>query len=231
MKRTLIVGDVHGCLRELQDLLSLASLGASDDVVFVGDLVARGPDSLGVLELAMNLSAKSVQGNHERKLLQAYDAESRGDEKVRLPPGHRRLMRELKAEHWEFMKAMPLYRDLPQHRACVVHAGVLPGLPLAQQDPWVLTHVRSIDSQGMPSTELNDPLWATQYRGPTHIVFGHSAQVGLQLQEHATGLDSGCVYGGRLTGLLLEIGQPVPTIGQRHSALLSVAARDVYFRL
>jgi hypothetical protein len=230
VKRTLIVGDVHGCLRELQDLLSLASIGANDDVVFVGDLVARGPDSLGVLELAMNLDAKSVQGNHERKLLRAFETESRCDEKVRLTPGHRRLMQELKAEHWEFMKAMPLYWELPQHRACVVHAGVLPGVPLAQQDPWILTHVRSIDSQGMPSTELNSPLWATQYRGPTHLVFGHSAQVGLQLNEHATGLDSGCVYGGRLTGLLLDEGQPVPTLDRRRDSILSVAAHGVYFR-
>ena len=55
MTRTLIVGDVHGCLAELRDLLAAASIGDGDRIVFVGDLVGRGPDTLGVLNLAETL--------------------------------------------------------------------------------------------------------------------------------------------------------------------------------
>jgi len=226
--KTFIIGDVHGCLAELERLLCAASIGAHDDVVFVGDLVARGPDTLGVLELAKRLDAKCVQGNHERKLLQAYESESRGGPKVELPAGHRQLMGELRRRHWEFLRSMPLVLELPQHQVCVVHAGLVPGLPLGQQDPWVLTHVRSIDEQGQPSTEPGSRLWAATYRGPPHVVFGHSAQVGIQLHEHATGLDSGCVYGGRLTGLLIDEGRPVAALDQRRRALISVAAAKRY---
>jgi diadenosine tetraphosphatase ApaH/serine/threonine PP2A family protein phosphatase len=227
VKRTFIIGDVHGCLAELQELLTVASIGVHDDVVFVGDLVARGPDTLGVLELAEAIGAKSVQGNHERKLLQAYESESRGGERVKLPAGHRRLMVELKRRHWEYIRSMPMVLELPRHEVCVVHAGLVPGLPLEQQDPWVLTHIRSLDERGQPSTELGSASWAAAYRGPPHVVFGHSAQVGIQLHEHATGLDSGCVYGGRLTGLLIDEGQHVAEPRQR--TLISVRAARRYF--
>jgi hypothetical protein len=137
-------------------------------------------------------------------------------------------MRELKLEHWATIMSMPLYLQLPEHQACVVHAGVLPGRPILAQDPWVLTHIRSIDEQGRPSSQLGNVSWATSYRGPPHIVFGHSAQLGLQMFKHATGLDSACVYGGRLTGLLLDEGQPIPALGQRLNALVSVPAFATY---
>ncbi len=228
--RTLIVGDVHGCQAELEALLSEVSFKGDDKLVFVGDLVARGPDSLGVLELARRLNAKSVQGNHERKLLQAYEAESNGQEKVKLASGHRQLMRQFKSEHWDMLRRMPVYLELPEHDVCVVHAGMMPGIPMSRQDPWVMTHIRSIDEAGRPSTELGHTLWASTYRGPPHVVFGHSSQVGLQLHQDATGLDSGCVYGARLTGLLLAEKQQVPTRERREAVMVSVPARNVYYR-
>lgn len=228
MTRTLIVGDVHGCLAELRALLAIASIDRRDRVVFVGDLVGRGPDTKGVLNLVRELNAQAVQGNHERKLLQAYAVEGNVGEKLKLGAGHRQLMRELNPEDWALLRAMPLYLFLPQHQACVVHAGVLPGRPILAQDPWVVTHIRSIDERGQPNSEVGKQSWAAVYKGPPHIIFGHSAQVGLQMYEYATGLDSACVYGGRLTGLLLDEGQPVPAVNQRPNALVSVPAGAVY---
>ena len=176
------------------------------------------------------MNARSVQGNHERKLLQAYETECHGGKKVGLGAGHHQLIQELKPEHWAIIKAMPLYLTLPQHQAHIVHAGVLPGTSLLEQEPWVLTHIRSIDERGQPSPHLGKVSWAASYQGPPHIVFGHSAQTGLQMHEHATGLDSGCVYGGRLTGLLLNEGQSVPALGQRLESIVSVAAHAVYYQ-
>ena len=230
MGRTLIVGDVHGCLAELEALLAKVSFGSTDRLVFVGDLVARGPDSAGVLELARRLDARCVQGNHERKLLEAYESEFNGGEKVKLPASHRQLMKQLKAEHWDVLRRMPVYLVLPEHDVCVVHAGLVPNIPIAEQDPWILTHIRTLDEAGRPSTDVGHALWATAYRGPPHVVFGHSAQIGLQLHESATGLDSGCVYGGKLTGLLLGEEQRVPARENREAVLVSVPAREIYFR-
>jgi predicted phosphodiesterase len=228
--RTLIIGDVHGCLEELLELLALAAIGNDDRVVFVGDLVGRGPDTPGVLNLVRRINAVSVQGNHERKLLQARESELLGTEKMKLGSIQRELMQSLNPDDWAHIKAMPLYLLLEQHQVCVVHAGVVPGVPISEQDPWVLTHIRSLEMSGQPSPQLGTRCWAAHYAGPPHIVFGHSAQVGLQMHEHATGLDSGCVYGGRLTGLCLEEGQPVPAMSQRQHALLSVAARKIHYK-
>ncbi len=228
--RTLIIGDVHGCLQELRELLAVAAIGTDDQVVFVGDLVGRGPDTPGVLNLVRRLNAVSVQGNHERKLLQAHESEMSGAEKTKLGTLQREVMQSLNLDDWAHLKSMPLYFFLPQHQVCVVHAGVMPGVPISAQDPWVLTNIRSLDNAGKPTSQLGPISWAARYRGPPHIVFGHSAQVGLQMHEHATGLDSGCVYGGRLTGLLLNEGQTVPLSSQRQNALVSVAARAKYYQ-
>jgi len=229
MKRTVIVGDVHGCREELEQLLAAVSLDKTDNLVFVGDLVARGPDSRGVLDLAIRYRATSVMGNHERHLLEVFDSEKRRGKAVDLSPGYRKLFEELKPAHWAYLHAMPVYWDLPQHEAVVVHAGVLPGVPIAQQDPWVLTHIRSIE-EGRASAHMGECSWATRYTGPPHVVFGHSAQRGLQLIEHATGLDTGCVYGKQLTALLLDAEQRVPTVADRSRALVSVEARCVHHR-
>src|SRR5690242_6578364 len=67
--RTVIVGDVHGCASELAALLDAVAFSSGDRLVFVGDLVARGPDSLGVLDIARRTGAIVVRGNHEQKLL------------------------------------------------------------------------------------------------------------------------------------------------------------------
>src|ERR1700704_4140167 len=74
MGRTVIVGDVHGCREELELLLERVGFTTGDRLVFVGDLIARGPDSLGVLDVARRTGAIVVRGNHEEKLLAWRDA-------------------------------------------------------------------------------------------------------------------------------------------------------------
>src|SRR5690606_3562469 len=81
---------------------------------------------------------------------------------------------------------------------------------------------------GTATSSWRQRSWAADYQGPPHIVFGHNALSGIQLYPHATGLDSGCVYGGRLTALVLERNSPVPPLRQRHAALHSVAAKQRY---
>jgi hypothetical protein len=110
-----------------------------------------------------------------------------------------------------------------------VHAGLVPGIAIERQDPWVLTHIRSIDPDGSPSSKLRPPFWASLYTGPPHIVFGHNALTGLQLHSWATGLDTACVYGGALSALVLDAGAHVPPVAERESAIVSVPARRRYY--
>ncbi len=230
--RTLIVGDVHGCADELELLIKKAELGKADHLVFVGDLVSRGPDSRRVLRLAREHNASIVRGNHEEKLLQWRTAERRGNaDKVPLNKVNREVADRFTKTDWEMLEGTPFYLELPEHDAVVVHAGVDPSLPLALQKPDTLMRIRTVkDGKASDRGESKGAhLWGELYKGPPHVVFGHNAAPGLQLHPWATGLDTGCVYGGALTGMLLDPGERIPSNPDaRKRALLHVKAQRVY---
>jgi hypothetical protein len=227
MARTLFIGDVHSCADELEDLCDKAKLVSGDRVVFTGDLLSRGPKPHRVLELFRQLSARAAVGNHEQRLLDAHRARTRGEKGPRLGGSHQSIVNELREEDWRLLGELPLLVNVPEHGVVVAHAGIDPSLSLDAQDPWVVTHVRSLDAQGKPSEKWGT-LWATSYAGPEHIVFGHNARKQPQLHAFATGLDTGCVYGGRLTGMLLSDGASPPSVGERAATLISVPARAEY---
>jgi hypothetical protein len=230
MARTIIVGDVHGCVSELGRLLDGLAPSADDRVLFVGDLIARGPDSRGVLSLYRDVRGQSVLGNHECRLLAAHRALRSGQRRQRLSSPHYTLFRQLGEADWELLGELPLSMALPDHGLCIVHAGILPALGLAAQDPWTLTNVRSIAPDGQASSRHEFEPWAAHYREGPHIVFGHNSRLGLQLQPLATGLDTGCVYGGRLSALVLTAGQHVPADPeQRRQLVHSVPAARPYY--
>ena len=225
--RTIVIGDVHGCREELEALLDRVAFASGDRVVFVGDLVARGPDSLGVLDIVRRTGAIMVRGNHEQKLLEWRH----GSTPEQFPIGrlHKNLARTLRPVDWTLLETSPHHLDLPEHGLRVVHAGVDPSETWEKQRPDTLLRIRTVKT---PTGERGkrDVLWATRYLGPPQIVFGHNAAPGLQLHPWATGLDTGCVYGGRLTCIVLASGQKVPrSIAKRRELLVSYPARRVWF--
>ena len=217
-RRTLIVGDVHGCREELEDLLEESGWEEDDQLVLVGDLVAKGPDSLGVIRLMRELGGLAVRGNHDQHCLKWWDAKCAGDDLPDLKPAHQRVADELEDEDWEWLAALPLWLELPEHDTLVVHAGLLPDLPLEDQDPYDLMNMRSILDDGTPSRSYEEGTpWPSVWPGPRLVAFGHDAVRGLQNRSHSVGLDTGCVYGGWLTGLWLP-----------RRDLVSVPARATY---
>ena len=202
--RTIIIGDVHGCVQEAESLLGACKFEAGDSLIFTGDLIGRGPDSKAVLELAKRLNASSVRGNHEHALLGWKEALDRGTPPPYLPDAHRELALSLEESDWSFIRTMPLFLTLPEHNAIVVHAGLVPGVPLEEQSTEILLSIRTLRRDGSGSSGHDDgPPWATMWLGPQEIVFGHNARRGLQKHKFATGLDTGCVYGGSLTAYIL----------------------------
>jgi len=223
--RTLIVGDVHGCTGELETLLEhVAFVGGTDHLVLVGDLVVRGPDSHGTLALARRLGARAVLGNHENKLLTwRHKHEPLG-------PEHARVAEAMSDEEWAQLEAMPLWIDLQEHDARVVHAGVLAGVAPEDTPAAALLKMRTIDERGRWSDEPDaGPLWGKRYAGPPHVVFGHNARPDPQVHPWATGIDTGCVYGGRLTAILLDQDEPIPRGDQVRGLLRSVPAMRKYY--
>lgn len=227
MPRTLFVGDVHSCADELADLVDRAALVTGDRVYLTGDLLSRGPKPHEVLKLYRELGAQAPVGNHEQRLLDAHRARQRREKGPRLSASHQAIVDELTEEDWELLAGLPLFVEVPEHQVVLAHAGIDPRLPRERQDPWVVTHVRSIDADGEPSEKWGRP-WGESYRGPEHIVFGHNARKVPQLHPFATGLDTGCVYGGRLTAMILPDGAAPPPVADRGDCLLSVPARAAY---
>ena len=215
--RTLVVGDVHGCREELERLLAACALTSSDRVILVGDLVAKGPDSQGVVELARKLKALAVLGNHDAHVLKSRGASL--VERKQLRPEHREVVETLKEADWEYLTALPLYLRLTEYMAVVLHAGMRSGLPVEKQDRESLLYLRSVTADDKPSRSAGEGRpWGSLWRGPELALFGHDARRGLQRHPFALGLDTGCVYGGKLTGVLLP-----------ERKLVSVDARKTYF--
>ena len=217
MSKTLIIGDVHGCLNELSDLLAACAYAEGDRVLFVGDLVAKGPNSRGVLALYRRLGGESVRGNHDQAVLRWQDPAARAAAPERAP-AHCRLARELSDEDWGVLRALPLWLAVPEHRVLIVHGGLVPGVALEAQDPELLMNMRTLRPNGTGSRRPEDGvLWGSKWHGPERVVFGHHATAGLQRHPLALGLDTGCVYGHALTALILP-----------DDRIVSVPAREAY---
>jgi hypothetical protein len=219
--RTVIVGDVHGCLDELQELVERCGDPRGTRYVMVGDLVAKGPDSRGVIAWARASNADAVLGNHDAAVLRARDWATDPAPKAY----HAAVAATLDADDWTWLEARPVWLGLdggddprPGPRSyLVVHGGLVPGVPLEAQERHYLMNLRSITTDGLPTQKLEGSPWASLWKGPPHVVFGHDAVRGLQRHRWATGLDTGCVYGGALTALVLPKGE-----------LVSIPARRAY---
>ena len=198
MIRTIVIGDIHGCFDELTDLLELANLQSHDRVVAVGDLITKGPKNREVLERFIEDGRfSSVIGNHDRKLRQRMRGEP-----VRLTNEQQKTLEELEAgrdRYLNYLRSLPYVIDLDSH--LVVHAGVRPGVPLDEQMASDLTEIRTM---GSDPTRRKGVAWYDIYRGPKTILFGHWPKKKPCRAEHAIGLDTGCVYGRRLTAYIIE---------------------------
>jgi hypothetical protein len=231
MARTIIVGDVHGCSHELSLLLGTVGWTRRDRVFFVGDLFSKGPDPGGVLELLRTTRGQAVRGNHENALLVWKDSQTKGGKEKRIGQSHRRVADLLGDKEWKLLRDLPLFLDLPEHGVRIVHAGVIPGIPIEDQPLEALVKMRYVGDDGTPIEKDGHTRWTARYTGPPHIVFGHDALLALQIHRWATGLDTGAVYGGQLTAMVLDKGQAVPPAASRTSVLFSVPALRRYCQI
>ncbi|HZI14609.1 MAG TPA: metallophosphoesterase [Myxococcus sp.] len=212
--RTLFIGDVHGCAEELDALLAECGWKPGERVVLVGDLVAKGPDSAGVVRRAREHGFLAVRGNHDEHVLRWHFGRSPFGKKLK--PEHQQVLDTLAPGDWPWLESQPLYLRFPELNVLAVHAGLVPGVPLEAQKPEDLTNLRSIAEDGTPSKKVDGGApWASRWKGPELVIFGHDALRGLQRHPHALGLDSGCVYGGRLTAYVLPEGRLVSVPAKR----------------
>ncbi len=204
MSRTFIIGDVHGCAEELHTLLKRCQVKESDRVIFVGDLIGRGPQSKQVLNLVREYNAESVLGDYEAALLEWKSHVDRDMTPPALDPALFSVSVSLVQEDWELLKTLPLYIRLPEYESVVVHGGFLPNIPIEEQNRTTMLTLRTLESDvDGDDTRGKVVLWAGVWEGPDLVVFGHNECIGLQRHPKAIGLDTGCVFGGELTTLIL----------------------------
>lgn len=219
MERTIVIGDVHGCATELEDLLGVLKPRPEDRILFVGDLVNRGPNTSGVLRLARSLpGARAVLGNHELRLLEYR----RTKDDSRLKPYDRETLSVLTEEDWKYLHAMEERIELPEHRALVVHAGLLPDRPWRTQPLRVISRIQVVDAHGeaWKRSECKDgTFWADLWEGPPFVVYGHTPTRFPRHSRWAVGIDTGVAYGGELTAFVFPARK-----------LVSVPARRAYVK-
>ena len=203
MARTVVVGDIHGCYDELLALIEGVGLRESDRLVSVGDLVTKGEKSREVLELFMSDARfASVIGNHDRALLEYWKGERK---EKQLKPAQRKCAEELGDGgklYASFFDSLPGYIYLGSH--VVVHAGLRPGVPLAEQSLDDLTTLRTL---GHHRESREGTPWYEAYDGDRVALFGHWPAPAPRRGPRAIGLDTGCVYGHRLTAYVVETGE------------------------
>ena len=198
MQRTLIIGDVHGCLHELQELLDTMNYSAEDRLIFVGDLIQRGPHSLETLRYVRSLDAEVVCGNWELAFIRYMEGAHALEDKFR------NLLRQMGpgTMYWlQWIRSFPMY--IEGESFLVVHGGLVPDEHPSQSEPYLLANLRTWDGKGEDLDNPHNPPWYELYNDNKLVVFGHWARQGLLVRDNVIGLDSGCVYGNRLSGLEL----------------------------
>jgi len=200
MKRRLIIGDIHGCAGELQDLIDLFNYNpANDELYSVGDVINKGPDTPGVLQLIREHKIQVVRGNHEAHYLNMLERLQKGEKPDDRGKKFFESVGSLNNQDIELIRSWPLWLDLGG--IWVVHAGVDPRAshPAHSADD-VLLSVRTSDAEGKHLNRPEKDLpWYEVGSWPVEIVFGHWAQNGLVDLPGFKGLDTGCVYGKKLS--------------------------------
>ena len=237
-----IIGDVHGCFDELQELLlqlgytinqvenNESNFGfhvtapETRKIIFVGDLVDRGPDSPGVLRLVMSMVnsgvAYCVPGNHDLKLQKFLNGKS-----VQLKHGLEVTVKQLEAETEQFKSTVErfLYSLISHYvfdngKLVVAHAGLKEEMQGRGSGA-----VRSFCMYGETTGEIDEfglPVrhnWAKEYRGKAKVVYGHTPVPEAEWLNKTIDIDTGCVFGGKLTALRYP-----------EEELVSVKAKMVY---
>ncbi len=209
--RTIIIGDVHGCFEELEELLGKVHASESDRVVLAGDVTRKGPAADRCIELCLRSNVRAILGNRDAALLKRAGWP--------LPwwaagAANRRVLRrpELIAE----IARWPLFIDFPEIGVVTIHGGVLPNSErfspgiVSRDAALELRYIRRGDDGRWTmiprgKQRPGDPFWSEIWKGDRTVVYGHTPRRDPKVDAKAIGIDTGCIYGGSLTAAVFDV--------------------------
>lgn len=221
-KLTVFIGDIHGCLEELDELLKTLSYNKDNmRLVLVGDLIDRGPDSVGVVRRAREIELESIMGNHEYKFLRWF----KGNKHLDCPEYYSKFS----DEDITYINNMPYYLKFDEN-LCVVHAGIKPFIPIDKQRKDDLLYLRFTDKdrkfislKKIAKGESEGAMFWTEF-GPfdSNVIYGHhvhsmeSIRIDKFSDETACyGIDTGCCFGGALSAFIWETKEVIQVKAKR----------------
>jgi hypothetical protein len=245
--RRIIIGDVHGCIDELEELIYTLNINTSDSIFFIGDLIDRGPDSVAVVKkcyaLSIDYEVKLILGNHEEKFLRyLHHIENKTglENEMSGIDEFPKLLSELNRDEIDFIKNAYYSFAFEEEKITLLHGGISNQVkfpfpktyqygvvnPKQLKGLDLITKVRFVSPDGKfvglnEETEA-DKYWAEVYDGNFgHIYFGHQPfmQQNPKAFAHATCLDTGCVFGGWLSAVVIE---------NDNKSFVSIKAKETY---
>lgn len=209
--RHIFIGDVHGCAAELSSLITeIGYRKGADNLYLTGDAFTKGPDPIGVWKTIGSTGAQMVMGNHDAALLERLHGRQTGADESDLKESHKHTLDQMDPiaeEVMMWLDFLPL--SIREMEFTLVHAGVNPerGFDRTRREEFL--SIRTWP----PVDGIEGPRWHDHYTPPDArvLIFGHDAPGGLVVKRenpeyppYLVGLDTGCVYGGKLTAWILE---------------------------
>lgn len=241
------IGDIHGCYDELLELCQRTlfdQVRAGEHLIFLGDLVDRGPQSAACVNLVRQLQmnypdrVECIMGNHEDWHLRFYSHEEKHHKDgtknpMHMIPEHRDAHQNMNVSHQEWLKDRPVYWQ--GFGFIAIHGGIPKNVKrwddfLFKDNRSMTMRLRQVDGQdNMVTFAPNDEIvikgtpWADRYDGRLGFaVYGHQVYTEVKTHEYAMGIDTGCCFGGKLTAARFLEGQTKPILTQ-------IPARKNYF--
>lgn len=214
-KEPVFIGDPHGCVEELVELIDLIKNKVkSPRIIIVGDTNDRGPDSVGCVRLARELNLECILGNHEAKFLKWHNAQG-----TRLSEVYdsKKYYHQFSEEDVQYIMKMPLYIELDD--VIAIHGGMKPKIPVSQQPKDDLCYLRYTDKdRNFVSLKTINKIglvasgakfWTEFGPFEKSIVYGHNVwdEVRIDRFDNGTacyGIDTGCCFGNKLSAIIFS---------------------------
>jgi len=209
--RLIVYGDIHGCLDEFIQLREKIQPKKNDIEVCVGDFITKGKNSIGVLDYLIQNDIKSVLGNHEDKILRYVEhAKSNKKNPIKLDEDEQSIIKKLRKSHLAYLSSLPIY--LKFGGIVIVHGGLQNHTKLEELSKKSIQKVlrlRYVDKNGdfiaKGEENQNSDFWADVYDGNQgFVIHGHRWNKTVSIHPFAIGIDTGCVYGNKLTALVMK---------------------------